>query len=161
MHCAAKLADFFGIALIKIYLIGSIVLIFENRQKVLNHSNLFLSPRLRKHYVISSNSAFQRTTQTNFYGENLCEIKTCAKNILVHVEFFFQRGQNLAIMSFKNKEIYVMKKKHNWSTINTVKYMKIIYSRLARVYSLNIYSRLARIYSLKNPNITSLLYILL
>ena len=39
--------------------------------------------------------------------------------------------------------------------------MKIIYSRLARVYSLNIYSRLARIYSLKNPNITSLLYILL
>ena len=66
-----------------------------------------------------------------------------------------------------------MKKKHNWSTINTVKYMKIIYSRLARVYSLNIYSRLARIYSLniysrlariyslKNPNITSLLYILL
>ena len=54
MHCAAKLADFFGIALIKIYLIGSIVLICENRQKVLNHSNLFLSPTVDLGSITSS-----------------------------------------------------------------------------------------------------------
>ena len=37
---AAEVADFFGIKLIKIYLIDRNVSLFENRKKVQNHSNL-------------------------------------------------------------------------------------------------------------------------
>ena len=39
-ECTAKVSDFFGIGLIKIYLIGSIVPIFKNRKKVQYHSTL-------------------------------------------------------------------------------------------------------------------------